>query len=86
MPTISLFYGILIAMHWSDHLPPHFHAYYAEFEGMIDIKKFEMIKGNLPRRALEDVLDWAQLHQAELLFNWKLCQDGQTPNKIEPLK
>jgi hypothetical protein len=36
MPTISRFYGILIQMYFGDHLPPHFHALYAEFEAVIN--------------------------------------------------
>ena len=39
MPTISMFYGILIQMFWGDHAPPHFHALYAEHEVLIDIAK-----------------------------------------------
>jgi hypothetical protein len=34
MPTISKFYGILIQMYFGDHVPPHFHALYAEFEAL----------------------------------------------------
>lgn len=26
MPTISVFYGIVIEMYWREHGPPHFHA------------------------------------------------------------
>jgi hypothetical protein len=85
MPTISIFFGIVIAMYWTDHFPPHFHAYYGEFDGLIDIKKLEMIKGNLPNKALELILEWAQLHQAELVVDWNLCQEKQQPNKIAPL-
>jgi len=32
MPIISQFYGIVIAMYWNDHSPPHFHAKYGEQE------------------------------------------------------
>ncbi|EKD74231.1 MAG: hypothetical protein ACD_45C00025G0001 [uncultured bacterium] len=59
MPTISMFYGIIIQMFWDDHAPPHFHALYAEYEVQIDIKTLEIIKGNMPRRALALVLEWA---------------------------
>lgn len=45
-----------------------------------------MIEGNLPRRALELILDWAELHQSELLDDWNLCQEKQVPRNIEPLK
>ena len=52
MPTISVFYGILIQMFWQEHAPPHFHALYGEFEALIDIRTFEVRRGFLPRRAL----------------------------------
>ena len=58
MPTISVFYGILIQMFWRDHAPPHFHALYAEDEALIDISTLEMIQGSLPKRALALVLEW----------------------------
>ena len=28
LPTISMFYGIVIRMYYTDHNPPHIHAYY----------------------------------------------------------
>jgi hypothetical protein len=31
MPTISVFYGIVIRMFVKDHPPPHFHALYGEY-------------------------------------------------------
>jgi len=86
MPTISVFYGILIKMFFNDHDPAHFHAEYAEFKAIINIERLELIEGHLPRRALELVLDWAELHQAELIEDWNLCKTKQQPKKIEPLK
>ena len=50
MPTISIFYGILIQMFWADHAPAHFHALYSEYEAQIDIKTLKIIKGELPNR------------------------------------
>ena len=38
MPTLSTFYGIVIQMFWQDYPPPHFHALYAEYEALIDIR------------------------------------------------
>lgn len=38
MPTISVFFGILIRMYYDDHNPPHFHAYYGEHEAIIAIQ------------------------------------------------
>jgi hypothetical protein len=31
MPEICRFLGIVIAMYYNDHEPPHFHAYYGEY-------------------------------------------------------
>jgi hypothetical protein len=85
MPPLSTFYGILIQMFWSDHAPPHFHALYAEYEALIDIRSLEVIEGQLPRRAMALVLEWAQEHRAELLEDWELCITKQQPKAIPPL-
>jgi hypothetical protein len=85
MPTISMFFGIVIRMFWSDHAPPHFHAFYAEHEVLIDIQTLGTIRGQLPRRALALVLEWAASHRAELMEDWELCRQNQPPNMIEPL-
>ncbi len=86
MPTISSFYGILIRMFFNDHAPPHFHVQYAEFKATVDIELLAISTGQLPRRAQELVLDWAELHQQELMHDWQLCLDKQQPKQIEPLK
>jgi hypothetical protein len=86
MPTISAFYGILIQMFWSDHAPPHFHALYAEYEVLIDIHTLEVVRGTMPRRALALVLEWAFQHRRELLEDWALCEQNQSPKKISPLE
>lgn len=86
MPTISVFYGIMIQMFWDDHAPPHFHALYAEHEVLIDIATLNIMKGDMPRRALALVLEWASLHRDELLEDWSLCDKHQAPKKIPPLE
>ena len=37
MPEISRFLGIVIAMFYSDHAPPHFHARYGDYEVTVRI-------------------------------------------------
>ena len=59
---------------------------HGEYKGIIDIKSLKMLEGDLPRRALNLIIDWAVLHQNELLADWDLCTQKQMPNKIEPLK
>ena len=63
-----------------------FHATYGEFKATVNIKELCIGEGDLPRRARQLVLDWAELHQTELLVDWELCQDNQHPNSIDPLK
>lgn len=38
MPAISKFLGIIIAMYWDEHNPPHFHAKYGEYKIIVHIK------------------------------------------------
>ena len=85
MPTIAIFYGVVIQMFWREHNPPHFHAVYAGEEAIIDIRTLQVVEGAISRRALAMVLDWAEAHRDALLENWRLCQLKQHPNKIEPL-
>ena len=58
MPEISRFLGVVIAMFYNDHNPPHFHAYYGEHEAAITIGDGEVLWGSLPRRALGHVQEW----------------------------
>jgi hypothetical protein len=69
MPTISRFFGIVIAMYFDDHGPPHFHARRADGAAKIRIDTLEAIESTLGRRQLGFVLAWAELHQGELLEN-----------------
>ena len=88
MPTISMFFGIIIRMYCApgEHNPPHFHAYYQDYKAVIDIKSCELKEGNIPNKQLKLVLAWAELRQEELLANWTLAMNGELPFKIEPLK
>ncbi len=88
MPTISMFYGIIIRMYFApgEHPPPHFHAYYAEYKAIVDIRTCDIIEGDLPSRQTKLVLAWAELHQDELQANWRLVMNGEEPFKIQPLQ
>jgi hypothetical protein len=88
MPTIAMFYGIIIRMYCApgEHNLPHFHAYYQDYKGVIDIRKCELTDGELPARQLKLVLAWAEIHKDELLADWELASRGELPFPIEPLK
>jgi hypothetical protein len=86
LPTISAFFGILIRMYFNDHAPPHFHAHYNETVAVIAIDSLQVLEGSLPRRALGLVMEWAQIHKAELMGDWELCRAKRQPLKIAPLE
>jgi hypothetical protein len=86
MPTISIFYGISILMFYADPAPPHFHARYGSKEATIDIRELKVLSGTPPRRALALTLEWAKLHQGELLADWELCASKRAPQSIAPLE
>ena len=87
MPTISMFYGIIIRMYFApgEHNPPHFHAYFNEFKASFSLDSIDIIDGKLPRKQKRLVLAWAELHIDELKADWTLATNGEPVFKIEPL-
>ena len=88
MPTISMFYGIIVRMYFApgEHHPPHIHVYYNEYKATVDIRTCEIINGGLPGKQLKLVLAWAELHQDELAADWSLVMNGENPFQIQPLR
>ena len=76
----------MIAMYFDDHGPPHFYARHTDGEGKIRIDTLEPMDSSLGRRQMRLVLAWAELHQEELLENWRLARAGETLQEIEPLR
>ena len=72
-------------MYMSEHNPPHFHVWYENYKAIITIQD-GIITGSLPRRALNLVYEWLDIHKDELLENWNRLANFETPQKIEPLK
>ena len=89
MPRVSEFYGIVIWMyHDETHHQgrPHFHASYGDDEASIDNDTLDVIAGELPRRALRLIAEWAEAHQAELHENWGRARRHEPLEAIEPLR
>lgn len=86
MPEVSRFYGIVVAMFFSEHNPPHFHARYGGEKVAVDVRTLQVLEGRIAPRALGLVIEWATQHQAELLEDWELARQNQQPRKIEPLR
>ena len=85
MPEISRFLGIVIAMYYRDHAPPHFHALYGEYEVTVDIST-GAVNGDFPNRALAHVQEWRTLHRTTLADTWNLARASKPLPKIEPLE
>ena len=86
MPEISRFLGIIIAMYYNDHVPPHFHAKYGDFEAVIAITTGEVVGGRLPPRVLGLVQEWREYHQTELTEDWNLARERKALKRIDPLE
>lgn len=86
MPTVSQFFGIVIYMYFNDHLPPHFHAEYGEFEAVYAIDTVDILRGQLPRRAHSMVIEWVLAHRAELRANWFRAREQVPLEQIQPLE
>lgn len=88
MPTISMFFGVVIRMYCSgaEHNPPHFHAYYQDHRAVVDIATGEITAGELPKPQARLVTAWVELHREELMADWNLASQGELPFRIEPLR
>ncbi|MCL2028395.1 MAG: DUF4160 domain-containing protein [Bacteroidales bacterium] len=87
MPTISMFYGLIIRMYYApkEHNPPHVHVYYQNQTAVVNFEG-EVTEGTLSARHLKLVQAWIEIHKDELQANWNLCQNGEKPFKVESLK
>jgi hypothetical protein len=71
MPTIAIFYGMVIEMFWRDHPPPHYHVSYQQYRAVFAIETGEVLNGRLPTGARRELRAWTLRHRQELLDNWE---------------
>ncbi len=88
MPTISRFYGIVITMYseFGRHQQPHFHARYSGHQATFTINPPTLLAGVMPRRQQNLIVAWAELHQEELMRNWKSVEQERPLQDIDGLK
>lgn len=89
MPTISMFYGIIVRMLFMDtgqHHGPHIHVEYQGQEAVIGIPDGILMAGHLPPKKLRLVQAWIVLHEDELMANWDLAVKGEPVFSIDPLR
>ncbi|MEW5011158.1 MAG: DUF4160 domain-containing protein, partial [Cycloclasticus sp.] len=86
MPTISMFYGIIIRMYYFDnqqHNMPHIHVHYQENAAIIEIPTGSVIQGKLPKSKQKLVDAWIEIHKDELMADWELAINGESVFKID---
>ena len=73
MPTISIFYGIVVMMYLRDkeHNPPHIHAFYGDNAATFKIANGEILNGSFPKRAANLVKEFVEQYRKELLDMWE---------------
>ena len=85
MPEIARFFGIVVAIYYKEHNPPHFHAKYGDQAAVFSSADLALIEGQLPKRVISLVLEWAFEHRDELMEDWRLAQANKPLRRIEPL-
>ncbi len=88
MPTISMFFGIIVRMYFApkEHNPPHIHVYYQGESGVVAIDDGSLISGKIGKKQLKLIAAWIEIHKESLLANWELCQKGEKPFPVSPLQ
>lgn len=89
MPTISMFYGIIIRMLFMDnqqHHLPHIHVEYQGMKAVVAIPTGELLEGDLPGKKLRMLQAWIDIHEEELMADWSLASRGEPVFPIEPLR
>ena len=63
MPTLSMFFGIIIRMYYApkEHNPAHIHVYYQDSIAVINILNCELMEGDLAARQMRLVLAWIEI-------------------------
>jgi hypothetical protein len=85
MPEVSRFLGIIIALYYKEHDPPHFHAKYGGQRAVFSIADLRLMEGALPPRVLSLVVEWAFQYRPDLMEDWDLARAEKPLKKIPPL-
>jgi uncharacterized protein DUF4160 len=86
MPEISRFFGIIIAIFYENHPPPHFHVRYGSQQAIVAIETLQVLEGKLSPRVLGLVVEWAMMHRAELARAWEQARQRVPIDPIAPLE
>ncbi|MGH6923985.1 MAG: DUF4160 domain-containing protein [Propylenella sp.] len=79
IPTIAIVSGVRIIIYPKDHLPPHLHAKFAEYEAMISILTGDVLEGSLPRPKLSAVQEWLTGRREHVAYVWDEIRKNRYP-------
>jgi len=88
MPSISMFYGLIVYMYAKDnhgHHIPHIHVEYQDEEAVFSIPDGKILEGKLPNKKIQLVKAWIIINREDLMADWNLAMKGSPLFKIKPL-
>lgn len=88
MPTLSIFFGIIVRMYkelGGKHSLPHIHAEYSGEEVVVALDG-QVLEGDIPANKMKLLQAWMEIHKEDLEANWKLLSEGEQYFKIDPLR
>ena len=89
MPTIAIFFGIVVRMYFLDvkhHNLPHIHVEYQSQTALLLIPTGELLAGELPPKQLVQVRAWIRERKEALMKNWNRAIAGEPLEQIPPLR
>lgn len=66
MPLHARFEGVKILVFSNDHLPPHIHAEFGEFEVLVAIRDCTVLVGDFPPKKLAKVIGYVAANREAL--------------------
>jgi hypothetical protein len=61
-------------------------AQWTAHKALFNIQTLTLLQGRLPPRVFGLVMEWAALHQTELMADWDLARQQEPLRDIEPLE
>jgi hypothetical protein len=85
VPEIARFQGIVVAMFYNDHDPPHIHVRFGDHEATVRIRD-GAVRGHLPAMVRARILEWCASHRDALQENWQRARIHAVLKRIRSLE
>jgi hypothetical protein len=77
VPAIARFDGLVVAMYYNDHNPPHVHCKSAGRQVILKIEDGFPMKGELDRHDQKRAVEWVKQNRSELFHLWDRALAGE---------